>query len=129
MAMGRPEVGGNVKIEFFVRTQPIPKQSYRHSSKGGYQPARVKNWEEIVGWTARNAMIGKDMLKGDLLVRLDFRRKDKRRVDLDNLCKGVTDSLQGIVFVDDSQIVELHATKLHDPDAPGVLVSVEQINA
>jgi Holliday junction resolvase RusA-like endonuclease len=43
--------------------------------------------------------------------------------DLDNLLKAVKDALKGIVWVDDSQVVELEATKRYS-DRPGVLIIV-----
>jgi len=40
------------------------------------------------------------------------------RPDVDNLCKGVFDALNGIIWVDDSQIVCIHAWKRYgDSDA------------
>lgn len=35
-----------------------------------------------------------------------FYMQDRRRVDYDNLAKLVTDALNGVAYVDDSQIVE-----------------------
>ena len=37
--------------------------------------------------------------------------KDKTVRDIDNFCKGIFDSLTGILWEDDSQIVKLHITK------------------
>lgn len=38
------------------------------------------------------------------------------RVDVDNLAKFVLDSLNGLVYQDDRQVVSLHATKVYDCD-------------
>jgi len=41
------------------------------------------------------------------------------RTDVDNLAKFVLDSLNGLVYADDRQIVSLHVTKLYDNDDTG----------
>ena len=46
--------------------------------------------------------------------------------DLSNLVKSVEDALNGIVYVDDAQIVELSVIKVYD-SAPGIEVFIEEI--
>jgi crossover junction endodeoxyribonuclease RusA len=48
-----------------------------------------------------------------------------KRPDLDKLVRGVIDSLTHIVFADDSQIVEIQATKDYGP--PGVAIEVHRV--
>ena len=36
--------------------------------------------------------------------------------DIDNLCKGVMDALEGIAFVNDRQVVEITARKMYGED-------------
>ncbi len=83
-------------VHFSVSGNPIPKQSFR-KGKNNYTPERITDWQEIVGWKAKEAMIDRDIFEGDLKVQLYFLRKDKRRADLDNLCKSVLDACNGIV--------------------------------
>ena len=111
-------------LYFSVSGNPIPKQSFR-KGKNNYTPIRIKAWQEIVGWKAKEAMIGRDIFVGDLKVQIYFRRKDKRRADLDNLCKAVLDACNGIVWEDDNQIIELHLFKLIDKEDPGVGIRVD----
>lgn len=40
--------------------------------------------------------------------------KDKKP-DLDNICKTTMDAMQGVVFINDSQVVDLHCTKIFGP--------------
>ena len=107
-----------------VSGNPIPKQSFR-KGKNNYTPKRITDWQEIVGWKAKEAMSGRDIFVGNLKVQIYFRRKDKRRVDLDNLCKAVLDACNGIVWEDDNQIIELHLFKLIDKEDPGVGIRVD----
>jgi Holliday junction resolvase RusA-like endonuclease len=43
--------------------------------------------------------------------------------DLDNLCKGVLDAFNGLLWADDKQVVVLHASKPYS-DSPGVTVEL-----
>jgi len=66
-------------ITFEVFGKPVPKQSYRHSKRGGYTPQRVKDWQEVVSFSA---MIGMNrlelgMLTGNVDVTLNFRLQDR----------------------------------------------------
>ena len=48
-------------------------------------------------------------------VSISLIRKDKRRFDIDNI-KALLDSLNGVIWVDDSLIVELYVIKRHGND-------------
>ena len=49
---------------------------------------------------------------------------NERRVDLDNLAKSQLDALNWLIFVDDSQIDELHVYKRIDREKPRAEVTV-----
>lgn len=111
-------------IQFIVDGNPVPKQSYRAVKGGGYTSPRVKAWQTSVAWRAREAMAGRDPIKGPVSMHIVFVLTSNRRVDLDNLSKNVLDGCNGIVFVDDNQVVNLHLVKHVIPDAsPGVFVN------
>lgn len=46
-----------------------------------------------------------------------------KKPDLDNLVKAIKDSLRGVVYRDDSQVVRLEASKGYGPN-PGVRITV-----
>lgn len=114
-------------IEFFVSGTPIPKQSYRAVKGGGYLYPRVVAWEQQVSLFARQAMAGRPPMTGDLAMTIQFVFPDHRRRDIDNSAKLVLDGCNGIVFEDDSQVVDLHLTKKVDKKAPGIYVTVEAV--
>lgn len=60
-------------------------------------------------------------------VRIDFSLGDRRRCDVDNLCKAVLDACNGIAWLDDNQIDELHATKTHADKPSRFTMRVEVI--
>ena len=99
-------------VEFFVGGDPVPKQSFRVLRKGGgYIGRNVRTWQEKVSQRAYEAMEGRQPAKGWIEVELDFVLDHNRRMDLDNLAKGVLDALRTIVYVDDVQINHLHVHK------------------
>jgi Holliday junction resolvase RusA-like endonuclease len=121
-----------MQIEFFVTGEPVPKQSFRAGGRnGGHTDPRVKAWQTSVGWEAQSAKITEMVVctKAPVVVSLDFYLGNRRIVDLDNLSKGVLDGLKGVLFVDDSQVVELHLRKFIDKQHPGVNVEIKPAKA
>jgi Holliday junction resolvase RusA-like endonuclease len=103
------------EMAFVVEGQPVPKQSFKKSAHGRYTPQLQADWQEEVGWAARQSMNQKGFQpaneKQPLCVTLNFILTDKRRRDLDNLSKAVLDACNGILWGDDCQIVSLTITK------------------
>lgn len=60
-------------------------------------------------WEAKSQMRGGPR-KGDLCVEIYLHFPDKRRRDLDNI-KALLDAMTGVLWEDDSQIVDLHIRK------------------
>lgn len=84
--------------------------------------AEAKAYKEHVALIARDS--GAAMLTGDVSIRLDVYREAKRG-DLDNKIKVILDSLQGVLYADDKQVVEIHARRFDDKGNPRVEVFLE----
>ena len=56
---------------------------------------------------------------------LDGSQKPTKKPDLDNIGKAIMDALNGICYKDDSQIVNIHASKVY-ATVPGVDVCVKE---
>jgi Holliday junction resolvase RusA-like endonuclease len=63
------------------------------------------------------------LLIGDICVSVEFYRA-QRSGDLDNRLKCLFDALQGVVYANDSQIVEIHAKRFEDKERPRVEVEI-----
>jgi crossover junction endodeoxyribonuclease RusA len=63
------------------------------------------------------------LLTGAVGLQLNFYRP-QRRGDLDNRLKVLVDALQGILYSDDKQIVELHAYLHDDKISPRVEITI-----
>jgi Holliday junction resolvase RusA-like endonuclease len=65
------------------------------------------------------------VLEGPLVLTVDVYRP-RRSGDLDNTLKAIQDSLKGILWRDDAQIVEIRARRFDDKHEPRVEVEVEE---
>lgn len=108
------------RLEFFVDTRPIAKQSFRMGKRGGYQPKRVTDFKKLARTLAGEAARKGGWEKTDQPLSLEltfhFRcpksaKKDEKQVvrwhtkrpDLDNVEKSITDALCDLME-DDSQV-------------------------
>lgn len=78
--------------------------------------------KSAMGWEMKNQW-GKKPLTGPVRLKIALWRKDNRRFDIDNI-KGLLDAFSGILYEDDSQIVELHLFKGVDKKNPRVEISL-----
>ncbi|SHF43514.1 crossover junction endodeoxyribonuclease RusA [Caldanaerobius fijiensis DSM 17918] len=92
-----------------VKGHPVPKGRPRFSRFGRiYTPRRTKEYEEYIGWIARSII--KSPIKGKVGMHLDIYMKGS--ADIDNIAKAVADSLNGIAYIDDRQIVHLETKRM-----------------
>lgn len=70
--------------------------------------------------------LGAGMLHGEVSVSVKFYRA-QRSGDLDNRLKCLFDAMQGVVYANDSQIVEIHATRHEDKLNPRVEIEVRPL--
>jgi len=86
-----------------------------------YTPKTTREYEESVAWFAKSAY------KEDpttLPVRLDLMiRSSKCKADASNILKCIEDGMNGIIYIDDKQIKEIHIKRV-EGDGEGVDVTV-----
>ncbi len=85
---------------------------------------KARAYKEEVGTLAQIARI--KPLEGNLSVTMRIYRPRKIG-DIDNLTKCAFDSLKGLAWHDDKQIVELHLYRYDDKDHPRVELEIEAI--
>lgn len=128
-------------ISFQVRGLPIPQGSTRawvlHGKPVITSTAKgLATWRRLVADVAQNYAPAEPW-DGPVGIELHFglpkpksapKRKrvwPDKRPDLDKLTRAVLDALTYVVFGDDSQVVEIQASK--DYGAPGVVVEIRRI--
>ena len=125
-------------ISFFIPGRPKSTQTGSVITVNGrsFPVRRGAAWSSICGLAARYCAPAKP-LAGAVRCELTFflpRPKRPRsqwpvtRPDGENLSKGLLDSWNGVLWVDDSQVVDLVVRKVYARDAgPGVEVTVEAL--
>ncbi len=93
-----------------------------------YTPAAIRNYKQAFRLLVRS-QFHDPPLTGALKVELRIYRNRKSATarnfgDLDNFTKPILDACTGALWLDDSQIVDLHVTKAIAP-TPRVEISVE----
>ena len=111
------------KYRWAIPGQPIAKGRPRMAIKGhriiAYTPDATRQYERDAKIIIKAAMAGRQALEGPVSVSMSFyfqelKRKKQwhtSRPDIDNLIKSGLDAMNGIAFVDDSQVCELHVFK------------------
>ena len=135
-------------IEIVLAGVPVGKGRPRFVKSTGraFTPEKTVRFEDRLSIVAQEAMAGRAPLDGPLEVELEVRMpvplsKPKRwrdaalaglirptkKPDADNFAKGL-DACNMIVWVDDSQIVELHVKKIYH-EAPAFVARVREIGS
>jgi Holliday junction resolvase RusA-like endonuclease len=65
-------------------------------------------------------------MAGELSLSVDIYRP-RRSGDLDNTLKIIQDSLTGLAWDDDSQVVEIHARRFDDKDNPRAVITIQEV--
>jgi len=119
------------KITFTFKGEPLTK-SNAHQFRGRkvYIPARIKQYELDLKEYARKVMRRrkKRPTKRLVKVRVTYYLGTKRRKDLQNLPKTTMDALNDVVYVDDSQVHDLHITKRLDRNNPRITITIEEMS-
>lgn len=133
-------------VTFTVDGNPVAKGRPRFAKRGKfvqtYTPQKTKDYESLVMDAASTAMGVTEPLTTPIKVFIHIRmpvpksaskkmRQDcldgllrpTKKPDWDNIAKAITDACNGIVYVDDCQIVDAHVTKRYS-DCAGVDVIV-----
>lgn len=133
-------------VSFFVPGEAIGKGRPRVTTIGGharmFTPKKTADYETLIAETAQEAMKGRELIGGPVLMELAIRMpvaaswsKKKtaaaldgdvmptKKPDADNVLKAICDGINGIVFKDDVQVVNISLSKRFSA-TPGVTVRV-----
>ena len=121
-----------IKITADLKPVPFPRPRFDSRSKQTFNPKRYQEFKDELGFMARLAMKGRLPFTGEVKLHADFYRPKPKRSkhvsfigDVDNYLKAVMDSLIGICYEDDRQVVETHARKLFGN--PHIEIELEEV--
>jgi len=126
-------------LRLTVPGEPVPKGRPRFGRGHAFTPATTRREEErvamlaihklmysaLLGPTPTNCRRATDAAPRALTVT--FYSGDHRRRDLDNLVKLVKDALNGVAWKDDSQVDQLHASRIHGDPNPRTEIAVHRM--
>jgi Holliday junction resolvase RusA-like endonuclease len=144
--MESPEM--TMMITFKVDADPVGKQRARYAKRRNfvqtYTPDKTRNYEALIKEAAIQAMgsneiletpvnlylyirapIPKSLPKKRLEACLNGLEKPIKKPDASNVLKSVEDAMNGVVYKDDSQIVNIHVTKVYSSQS-GIDVCVKE---
>lgn len=131
-----------MRVAFQVYGPPVPKQRARKGGNGKwYTPRKTRSYERLVRSHAVQSLIPKSFPLIPTLactrvawscgeryrVALAIYFPDARRRDGDNVLKSVLDACNGVLWDDDSRVVETLVTKSVDRKSPRIVVNVEAL--
>lgn len=133
-----------MEITMIIPGKPVGKGRPRFTSVGmAYTPKRTVEYENLVrlAWMQTD---GAKMMTGNIKATIkayfsmptSWSKKKMQTMcyrpyphkpDIDNLCKSICDSLNGLAYKDDSQIVEIQAVKLYGKE-PMAIVTLKEVD-
>lgn len=135
-------------VTFKVDADPVGKQRARYAKRGNfvqtYTPDKTRNYESLIKEAAIEAMgssepletpvnlylyirapIPKSLSKKRIEACLNGLEKPIKKPDASNVLKSVEDAMNGVVYKDDSQIVNIHVSKVYS-SVSGVDVCIKE---
>ena len=135
-------------VSFKVDGNPVGKQRARYVRRGNhistYTPEKTRTYETLIKESAKQAMGSSEPLETPVTLYLYIRvcvpksctkkrleaiqngsEKPIKKPDASNILKSVEDGMNGVVYKDDSQIVNIHVTKVYSSEA-GVDICVKE---
>ena len=133
-------------VSFVVPGEAVGKGRPRVSTIDGhvrmFTPTKTANYETLIAMAAQQAMQGRDLIAGPVLLEMKIfvsvaaswsKKKTAaalqgsvmptKKPDADNVLKAICDGINGIVFKDDVQVVNVSLSKRFS-ETPGVSVRV-----
>lgn len=135
-------------VTFKVEGNPVGKQRARYAKRGNfvqtYTPEKTRTYESLIKDAAIVAMGASEPLETPVSLYLYIRvpiptsatkkrleaiskgdEKPIKKPDASNVLKSVEDAMNGVVYKDDSQIVNIHVTKVYSSQA-GIDICVKE---
>ena len=138
-----------IQVQYSVPGEPRGKGRPRFAKRGNfvktYTDAKTASYEDQIRFYALKAMGDSKVIEGAVRVFVSIRMavpksysnkrreaclngsdKPLKKPDWDNVAKSICDAMNGVIYVDDTQIVEAHVTKQYAAHSE-VIVLVQEV--
>lgn len=110
-------------LKFLVNTKPVSVNALYSGRR--FLTKIGKETKESMAWEIKSQIKGEKLFTGKVAVYLDFFFSSDRS-DVDGCVKATLDTLSGLVYKDDRQVVELHVFKYIDKNNPRTEIEVRE---
>jgi Holliday junction resolvase RusA-like endonuclease len=123
-------------VTYQVEGNPVGKQRPRFSRRGKfvstYTPTKTRDYESVIKEAAQKAMGSNELLETPVTVAiyitiktpssyskkrteacLSGSERPTKKPDIDNIAKCFLDAMNQVVYLDDTQVLTLHVTKVY----------------
>lgn len=112
-------------MKLIILGQPVSVNAqYGSSRRGVYLKKKARAYKDAVSWQGL-AQKPRKPLEGKLEVTYLYYFSDNRKRDHLNFNKLLNDGLNGIIWVDDSQICASHHYELKDTENPRIEITIK----
>lgn len=103
---------------------PSANRIWRNVGDKVLRSAEYRSWRSVASWTVKQAVMTQGgVISGPYSLLIEAGRPDRRRRDIDNLIKPLSDALvHGGAIADDSECATVTATWV--PDLKGVRITI-----
>lgn len=114
-----------------MRGDPIPASRPRFANGRAYIPRSNTKYRDDLGWTFKKGLQQGRIAEVDnetrFGVRAFFYRRTAQRIDVDNLLKVCHDAGTGVIWADDSQVVETFGRVFFSSPNPRVIILIYRV--
>jgi len=117
-------------ISFVVPGKPVSYKRNNHNfgQHQSFLPKKYRDYRSAVAIIAKSAMRGQSYTVKPVSIIVtafcSIKHDSKQAGDIDNLLKSILDSLNGIFYKDDGQVIHAVIHKVKDKDNPRVEVII-----
>jgi crossover junction endodeoxyribonuclease RusA len=120
---------GKPALKFIInKLPPSLNVMYRKSKYGAiYKTLKARQYIDLVHQTIKEQNENIEILNCNVKVTIIMYQNDKRKRDIDNVLKVLLDAMNGIVYIDDSQIIELHIKKVCNTQINKIEIEISEL--